>query len=1189
LVALPAEVALLALVGYVCNVSSFHGPMPLPSVVGFLALAAGILRARPGGALTTILNSATAGGVAARRLLLAPALIPMFLGLLQNTARWFGYFDPSVGGWLFSFANIVTFTGVIWWISHLLHKMELRRQLAEQKALDMNAELERRVVARTAELAQAKEQMRLIIDTALDAVVTIDRRGLVTGWNPQAEAIFGWPAADVLGRRLSETTIPPSRRAAFERALEIYPEPSDALVLNRRVEVIRMRRDGVEIPVELSVTALQTGEETIFSAFLRDITERKRAGEKVAWLASFPEYNPNPIVELDLATAAVHYANPAAVRLFPDLESQGLAHPWLAGVHAAVESSPLRREILVGDICFAQTVDYIPITRRLRIYSTDITERMKAEQALANERNLLRMVIDHLPAYIYLKDTEGRYVVNNIANVRSLGASSEAETLGKTVFDFFPAETARPFDDDDREVIATGQPIIDREHKGLDQRSILTTKLPLRNEHGAIAGLIGITLDITEREQAQQALRESQERYQALAESLPNLIWTCNAYGWCDYLSRQWVEYTGRPVEELLGYDWVRQLHPEDRQRVKADWSEAAVRGDQFDIEFRICRADGAYRWFKARAVPLRDASGRVVKWFGSNTDIEDYKQAQQRLQAQLRGLNLLDQITRAIGERQDLQSVLQVVIRTAEESLPLDFGCVCLYDPAAQVLTVTSVGVRSGALAMELAMTEQARVAIDENGLSRCAAGQLVYEPDLSKIDFPFPRRLWKGGLQSVVMAPLLFESKVFGVMVAARREPHAFSSHDCEFLRQLSEHVALAAHQAQVYAALQQAYDDLRQSQQTVMQQERLRALGQMASGIAHDINNAISPVSLYTEALLENEPNLSARTRQYLETTQRAIDDVAQTIDRMREFYRQRELQLALSRVNLNDLVQQVLDLTRARWSDMPQQRGIVIETRTELAEDLPAIAGIESEIREALTNLVFNAVDAMPEGGTLTIRTSAVHGARVEVADTGMGMNEETRTRCLEPFFTTKGERGTGLGLPMVYGVVQRHNARLEIESAPGKGTLVRLNFPVPPAASSTPGRSEASSAIPARMRILVVDDDPLILQSLRDTLEQDGHLVVTANGGQDGINLFRQAELRGERFGVVITDLGMPYVDGRKVAVAVKEQSASTPVIMLTGWGRRLVSEGDVPEHVDRVLSKPPTLRDLRVALVEVSE
>jgi CheY-like chemotaxis protein len=228
-----------------------------------------------------------------------------------------------------------------------------------------------------------------------------------------------------------------------------------------------------------------------------------------------------------------------------------------------------------------------------------------------------------------------------------------------------------------------------------------------------------------------------------------------------------------------------------------------------------------------------------------------------------------------------------------------------------------------------------------------------------------------------------------------------------------------------------------------------------------------------------------------------------------------------------------------------------------------------------------------VDAMPYGGRLTLRTAVARGAdriHVEVGDTGVGMNDETRRRCLEPFFTTKGERGTGLGLAMVYGVAQRHHAHIELESAPGKGTVARLSFPIPTRAEESEPIAAAPDPVPARMRILVVDDDPLLIKSLRETLEGDGHQVTTASGGQAGINAFQRAEAGEERFAVVITDLGMPHVDGRKVATAVKALSLSTPVILLTGWGHRMSAEGDVPVNVDRVLCKPPKLRDLRSAL-----
>jgi CheY-like chemotaxis protein len=246
------------------------------------------------------------------------------------------------------------------------------------------------------------------------------------------------------------------------------------------------------------------------------------------------------------------------------------------------------------------------------------------------------------------------------------------------------------------------------------------------------------------------------------------------------------------------------------------------------------------------------------------------------------------------------------------------------------------------------------------------------------------------------------------------------------------------------------------------------------------------------------------------------------------------------------------------------------------------------GIESEIREALINLLLNAIDAVPLGGRVDLRTAVIGtgGAaliRVEVADNGIGMDEETRRRCLEPFFTTKGERGTGLGLGMVYGVLQRHGAEMDIESALGRGTTMRMLFP---AADPDQLRKpeEAPQARLSRLRLLLVDDDPILLNALREILEQDGHLIEVANGGAAGIAAFQGSTRAGRTFSAVITDLGMPHVDGAKVAAAVKAEAPTTPVIMLTGWGQRMIAGDDIPPNVDKVLSKPPKLRDLRLAL-----
>jgi CheY-like chemotaxis protein len=306
-------------------------------------------------------------------------------------------------------------------------------------------------------------------------------------------------------------------------------------------------------------------------------------------------------------------------------------------------------------------------------------------------------------------------------------------------------------------------------------------------------------------------------------------------------------------------------------------------------------------------------------------------------------------------------------------------------------------------------------------------------------------------------------------------------------------------------------------------------------------------------------------------------------------MREFYRVHPPTLELRAVELNELLRQVLDITRARWSDMPQQRGIVIRPQLQLSEGLPPVLGVESEIREALVNLVFNAVDAMQQGGLLTLRTGVNEVTRevyAEVCDTGLGMDDDTRRRCLEPFFTTKGERGTGLGLAMVYGTVQRHGAEIYIDSVVGVGTTMRIAFSRRAGASVDQVASTGVVAVLRRMRLLVIDDDPLLLKSLRDILETDGHQVTVANGGKDGIEAFSAALARGEPFAAVLTDLGMPHMDGRQVARALKNLSATTPIILLTGWGQRLIDDGDLPQHIDQMLSKPPKLRTLREALAK---
>ena len=405
----------------------------------------------------------------------------------------------------------------------------------------------------------------------------------------------------------------------------------------------------------------------------------------------------------------------------------------------------------------------------------------------------------------------------------------------------------------------------------------------------------------------------------------------------------------------------------------------------------------------------------------------------------------------------------------------------------------------------------------------------------------------------------------------------------------------------QVRLTEGLQKAYEELRRTQQVVVQQERLRALGQMASGVAHDINNALSPIVAYSELLLNTLPDLPEVPRHYLQTINQAGGDIAQIVARMREFYRRRSDMEQLTEVNVNQTIEEVIDLTRPRWRDLPQREGISIQIQHELEPQLPLLLSDPAELREALINLVFNAVDALPQGGTITLVTRSITRStsdengnsdrqiQVEVRDNGIGMDEKTRQRCLEPFFSTKAQRGgTGLGLAMVYGMTQRHDGSIEIDSAPGCGTCIRLTFPVrektSPARRGAPPQAEKKRSL----HILCIDDDAQVRQLLNDCLTHFNHRVMVATGGKHGMELFRTAMLKNQPYEVVITDLGMPDIDGHHVARTIKAESPNTPVIMMTGWGTTMRDDGETAPEVDAVIGKPPHVQELNDLILRIT-
>lgn len=378
---------------------------------------------------------------------------------------------------------------------------------------------------------------------------------------------------------------------------------------------------------------------------------------------------------------------------------------------------------------------------------------------------------------------------------------------------------------------------------------------------------------------------------------------------------------------------------------------------------------------------------------------------------------------------------------------------------------------------------------------------------------------------------------------------------------------------------ANLKVALDELRATQKKLVQQERLSAVGQMTSGIAHDINNRLQIILALSDALLTGPDDSDPGDK--LRLIRESSEDAAAIVDLLRDFYRPQKSREEFAEVDIAEVVVSAVQLTEPSWKDQAQSRGIDLSLETQI-DHIPLIEGSPTELREALVNLIFNAIDALPGGGRITIHAGTeANEAVIAVSDSGVGMPESVRSRCLEPFFTTKGEGGSGLGLAMVYRTVQRHDGTIEIDSAQGAGATVQIRLPLRRRTLTKPA-NDTGVAPTGPLDILVVDDEQLVRELLAELLGRKENRVVAAVDGKDGLAKFRE-----QRFDVVIVDRAMPGMNGDELAQHVKREAPWIPVIMLTGFGGLMNATDDAPDGVDLVLGKPIRHADLMEAIARL--
>ena len=559
--------------------------------------------------------------------------------------------------------------------------------------------------------------------------------------------------------------------------------------------------------------------------------------------------------------------------------------------------------------------------------------------------------------------------------------------------------------------------------------------------------------------------------------------------------------------------------------------------------------------WLRAAGAPLPDVP---------------LEQLLEREKDQREKFGALLTVSRAVVNTLDLNTILSTIAKQIRQVIQTDECTVFLYDDREKVLVPAVCDAQSYVeemLAVRLKLGEGITGTVALTG-----RGEIVNDAEAD------PRSLTVPGTppeqSGLLCVPLVSREHVLGVITLSRIGTRGFQQEDLELATLFAGQCSAAIANARLYENMKLAFDELRSTQVQLVQSAKLNALGEMASGVAHDFNNILAAILGRTQLLLQSvsDPEI----RRQLGVVEQAALDGAQTVRRVQEFTRVRQDE-RFETIDVNRVLYGVVELTRPAWEAGAKRRGVVVNVHLEL-KATQAIAGAASELREVFTNLVLNAVDAMPVGGDLWISSLDEDAAvRVQVRDTGVGMDTDTRARVFDPFFTTKEVKGTGLGLSVAYGIVTRHRGQIDVQSSPGNGTLFTLTFPI--GAVPVEVGPLLDGPAPTALKVLVVDDEESVLSVLAEMLRGMGHHVTAALGGPAAVVV-----MRGDTFDVVFTDLGMPDVNGWDLASVVKSRRLDSAVVLVSGWGFQLEEEAAATRGVDRVMGKPFSFGDVEATL-----
>lgn len=895
----------------------------------------------------------------------------------------------------------------------------------------------------------------------------------------------------------------------------------------------------------------------------------------------------------------VHYVSPAFERIWGRSVASLYADPrWsdfivaedrervLAAFQGLGQQAPLDIEYRIarpdGEIRWVhvrafQVRDAVGSVIRHAGIATDITQRRLVDAALKESEQRYRALVEWSPVPAAVT-RDGTILFLNPAAVTMIGAASQEQMVGQSVFELVhpdqrASSRARAVQSRDSSGVL---PMTEEKLLRLDGTVIDVEVQGISIVYGGEPAVFSSIRDVTASRRAAEALRTSVEEFRTLAEAVPQMVWITRADGWNLYFNQRWVDYTGLSLEQSAGHGWSRPFHPADRQRAEEAWRHSTATLEIYSLECLLRRADGAYRWWLIRGAPVTDRDGTVTKWFGTCTDIHDLKLAQLDASRTNRALSML---SISAGPSVGTGPVFfELLARNMADAVGAQAGFV------AELLTGEPPTARTIA-----AVVEGEAGANFDYAVGGTFCEQLLSSDSCVIATLP-PGLCPPAIARAAPGARGYLGCRLIGA--AGQRLGLAFA-----LFKELPEDRTFTTATLQIFAAraaseLERQHVDaqVREQGALLLRAQRLESIGTLAGGMAHDLNNLLTPILMSVEMLQETVTDESSCA--LLATMRTSAHRSADLVKQVLSFAKGVEGQRLP--VNLRHLMR---DLLGVIGGTLPKS----IDARFEPAPSLWTVSGDPTQIHQVLMNLCVNARDAMPAGGHLAVSMDNVTLAeaeagenadahsgpyvRVRVADDGAGIPAGIRDRIFEPFFTTKGiGEGTGLGLSTSLAIVKSHGGFIRVVSDVGAGATFDVYFP----ANATEAVTHLAAAAPVGLErghgelVLVVDDEDGILRVARRLLERHGYRVMLAANGAAALALYSQHQ---HEIAMVLTDMAMPIMDGPALILALRQINPDVRIVGSSGFTLTPAMVKAAQDGTAHFIAKPYT-GDALLAMVQ---